>query len=235
MKGLGPAILEESADKTEQPTRSTRVRLLRATRLEPRSQTWVQVRCNYDGLVTIVTNPKLTASLQCPVASGVAMVEANKPFKILIANFDDKPAHLCVNQIIASYEVAPTFLEESGFSHAEILGIVPEDRSRMFRKQNASARDVHVINKHLAEKRSQVTEAEDKPVTVDDIELEVSLEKETAVRDMLRRHEPMWTGALGEIRTSEMRIDLVDNARPFRSPPYRAGPKTRELEQAEVD
>ena len=105
----------------------------------------------------------------------------------------------------------------------------------MFRKRNASARDVDVINKHLAEQRAQGTEAEDKPVTADDIELDVPLEKETAVRDMLRRHEPMWTGALGEIRTSEMRIDLVDNARPFRSPPYRAGPKTRELEQAEVD
>ena len=32
-----------------------------------------------------------------------------------------------------------------------------------------------------------------------------------------------------------MNIDLVPDAKPFKSAPYRAGPKTRELEQAEVE
>ena len=31
-----------------------------------------------------------------------------------------------------------------------------------------------------------------------------------------------------------MRIDLKSDAKPFKSPPYRAGPKTRELERAEI-
>lgn len=47
-------------------------------------------------------------------------------------------------------------------------------------------------------------EADEKPTTTDDIELDVPAEKETAVRDILRRNEKMWSGQLCEIKVTEM-------------------------------
>eukprot|EP00171_Calliarthron_tuberculosum_P022928 IDg22928t1 len=53
-------------------------------------------------------------------------------------------------------------------------------------------------------------------------------------QNLLRKHEHLWSGHLGKIRETEHYIDLVPGARPFRSHPYRAGPKQRELEDAEI-
>ena len=51
---------------------------------------------------------------------------------------------------------------------------------------------------------------------------------------MLRKHEKIWSGQLGDINVTQMHIDLKPDAKPFKSPPYRAGPETRELERAEI-
>ena len=40
---------------------------------------------------------------------------------------------------------------------------------------------------------------------------------------------------MGEINITQHSIDLIPGARPFKSAPYRAGPKTRELEQFEIE
>lgn len=45
----------------------------------------------------------------------------------------------------------------------------------------------------------------------------------------------MWFGNLGKIAVMEHRIDFVLDAKPFKSAPYRAGPKTREIEQFEIN
>lgn len=44
----------------------------------------------------------------------------------------------------------------------------------------------------------------------------------------------MWTGVLGEIGIAEHSIEAILNSNSFESLPYCAGPKTRELEQFEV-
>ena len=77
--------------------------------------------------------------------------------------------------------------------------------------------------------------AVEKPMTADGIEFDIPVDREEEVRDMLRKHEKMWNGELGAINVTDMRIDLVASAKPFKSAPYLAGPKTRELEQTEVD
>lgn len=41
----------------------------------------------------------------------------------------------------------------------------------------------------------------------------------------------MWFGKLGNIKVTENAIALIPDGWPLKSPPYRAGPKTRELEQ----
>ena len=55
------------------------------------------------------------------------------------------------------------------------------------------------------------------------------------VEQLLRKYAPMWDGSLGEISTTEHHIDLLSNTRPVRQQPYRAGPRAREIEQAEVE
>lgn len=64
---------------------------------------------------------------------------------------------------------------------------------------------------------------EEKPIPAEDI----------AVREMLRNHEHVFSSELGEINITEMRIDLIPDAKQFKSPPLRPGPKPSELERAE--
>lgn len=51
----------------------------------------------------------------------------------------------------------------------------------------------------------------------------------------LRKHEKMWSAQLAEINATKMRINLVADAKQFKSASYRAGPKTRELERENID
>lgn len=67
-----------------------------------------------------------------------------------------------------------------------------------------------------------------------DIEFGVDEKYHTKNRGMLKKHESMWYGQLGEISAVEHPFDFGFEARPFRSAPRRAGPKTRELEISEI-
>lgn len=51
---------------------------------------------------------------------------------------------------------------------------------------------------------------------------------------MLKEHKRIWSGELGYITNTEHRIGLIPSARQFNSLLYRGSPKTRELEQFEV-
>lgn len=44
----------------------------------------------------------------------------------------------------------------------------------------------------------------------------------------------MWDGHLGKISITEHRINLIPDAKTFKSEPYSAGPKHRDLRKAEV-
>lgn len=65
--------------------------------------------------------------------------------------------------------------------------------------------------------------------------MDVPNDKEDDVRAMLKNHEPSWSKQPGESNVNKMRIDLVPDDEPFKSPPYRAGPRSRELEPVEID
>ena len=51
---------------------------------------------------------------------------------------------------------------------------------------------------------------------------------------MMRKFADMWDGSLGEISVTEHHIDLAPDARPITQMPYRAGPKARSFEDAEI-
>lgn len=45
----------------------------------------------------------------------------------------------------------------------------------------------------------------------------------------------MWLGQIGELNITDMIIDMFPDAKHFKSPPYREDPKTRIIEQDEID
>ena len=55
------------------------------------------------------------------------------------------------------------------------------------------------------------------------------------LKKLLRKYSSMWDGSLGEINTTEHSIELQPGTKSIAQPPYRAGPKQRQAEQAEVD
>jgi hypothetical protein len=58
-------------------------------------------------------------------------------------------------------------------------------------------------------------------------------EREKVFR-VLGKHRSMWDGHLGLVHSTSHRIDLVPGAKPIHAQPYRAGPRAREAEFAEV-
>lgn len=51
---------------------------------------------------------------------------------------------------------------------------------------------------------------------------------------MLRENE-RWSGQLGEINVTEMRIYLALDSKPFKSPPFLPRPKTSELQRGGIN
>ncbi len=53
--------------------------------------------------------------------------------------------------------------------------------------------------------------------------------------EMLRRHQSMWSGHLGEVSATEHRMDVEPGTRHSRQAPYRAGHSSRGLIKAEIE
>lgn len=94
--------------------------------------------------------------------------------------------------------------------------------------------DESTVNRHLTDKHKAHMEKDEQPPTANNISLRVDPCYHNAIRTLLKKHERMSSSELGGITITENRIDLVPNAQPFKSSPYWASPKTRELEQFEV-
>jgi hypothetical protein len=59
-------------------------------------------------------------------------------------------------------------------------------------------------------------------------------QERTRILDTLQRHRTMWDGRLGHAHTTHHRIELTPGAKPVHSHLYRAGPRAREVEAAEL-
>ena len=104
----------------------------------------------------------------CLAGAGVAEVESNKPFPILVANFGKHPKLLLHKKHVATAKPHPTTLVESNISHAEILGLISDEeanvnRKNLFRKRDFNAKDISLINKHLADDREKHMGDDEKP------------------------------------------------------------------------
>ncbi len=229
--------IPEDTPHLRRPTKfSRRIRVTSTVVLKPNTQTWVEVTTETSGLILVESTKRLCETHTCLTGNGVAQVEANKPFRVLVANFGNTNRRLLSGQAIAFAEPHPSSIMESDVSHAELLGLVDDKTAQLYRKRNLNARDTSVINDYLRDARSGHMGVDEKPTTAADIQLpDVHTKHHPNIRKMLSKYEDMWSGRLGDISVTEHHIDLVDGARPFKTQPYRAGPKARELVQFEID
>lgn len=61
------------------------------------------------------------------------------------------------------------------------------------------------------------------PVIATEISIDVPKDKEDGVWEMLKKPERAWFGELGDINITEMRIDMVSDAKSFKYELYSAG------------
>lgn len=103
--------------------------------------------------------PRLYAKHQCLVATGVENIQSEKPFHVLIAKFSSHPVNLLAGQDVANVEDHPETLIESDNSHGELLGIA--ESGNKYRKSDHSAKDISLINQHLADPREAAQAEQD--------------------------------------------------------------------------
>lgn len=126
-------------------------------------------------------------------------------------------------------------LIESHMYHSQKRCLIPDDTDTKFRKRHVDVRNIDPINKDLAEQNEKHMDAYEKPITANDIDIDVPDEKR-------RRSGTYYVnisvyGPISSEKSMPQKriIDLVPDAKPVKSPPYRAGPNNGELERAEID
>lgn len=181
--------------RTKRATRSIKVK----TRviLQPPTQTWVALSTKR--YVTILVDSYMPIYTNAMRLAGTCIgnVEPDQPFRILIANFGDHPIALLTHQVVGAASTHPEKQFESHMSHGEVLGLSPDDRDTKFHKHHVNVRDIETINKHLAYQWEEHTYVRDKRITADDIEIDEPDDNKSAIREMLRKHERVWSGQLG--------------------------------------
>lgn len=138
------------------------------------------------------------------------------------------------HQVDTTASVHPENLVESHLLQAEVLGLIPEDRDTKFRRQHKSAHEIKTIDKNLADYRLQHISEDENATAAENISIEAPKDKEVDVRAMLKKYEQDWYRQLCEMNVTEMHIDLKPDAKVFKSPPFRVGPKRRQIEWTEI-
>ncbi|CAN8076676.1 unnamed protein product, partial [Agarophyton chilense] len=199
---------------------SPRIRVAKSAMLKAQTQTWVQVRTERHGLVVIQPNTLMFESRRLLVANGIVQVDPGSPFSILVSNFTDNEYQILKNQVVATALPHPTVVVPTHLSTAEVLGLT----------------HVGDTDEELqTPSGDQLQTAKDRESLVDELDLaHVSEHYRTKISSMLKKYTSMWTGKIGEICATEHHIDLVPGSRPISQAPYRAGPRTRQIEEGNI-
>ena len=237
-----PEAQSLATPKKENP--DIKLRVSRPAVIQPGTQAWVNVQCPSTGVIYIEPRETLYERQGCIAANGVAQVKPRQQFRILVANFSEIPQELRKGQVVAYSKPHPEFIVDTSMNMVRVLGVhdnadvsAPVRSMKRVAKENKAeylARSVQDLHEKQAKQPKEGEE--EKPMTADEVDLSGVDEKYHAeIRRMLHKHASMWSGKLGEINTTRHAIDLKPGSRPSAVPPYRAGPKTRELEKAEVE
>ena len=224
---------------------SGKIRVAKPTTLPPLSQTWVHVRSMRRGAIVVEPLPSLTTSHMVSASNGVAHIQPNVPFRILVANFGEKPVRLRRDMVIAHAFPHPTAVFDTPLKLVDVFGIEVEDAPSSVNEQhnvvatkraNSAGREAPTQRETLADQDTSVLTELKKSKSVEDIPLsDVDKRFHKEIRDMLRKHASMWDGHLGEIKATEHRIEVDPEAKPIRQNPYRAGLKERQFAREQID
>ena len=192
----------------------------------PESQTWVTVTSQHRRLNVLQPHEQLYSSAQICLTNGVVQVEPSEQFKVLVANFAPHTYKLAKNQIIGTLLPHPTTVVDSQINFADVVGVAGTiGNATCFKAQSGEEATA-----------TTAPELESESINLNTLDLShVPRRYRNLLRYMPRKYSGMWYGPLGEIHTTEYHIDVTPSARPIASALYRAGPKVRETEQAEVE
>ena len=232
---VGPVLtvadLEPSTDSTGLHCKECdhAVTVARKKLLPPNSETPVLVHCKVPGLSLLAPHPRLSRRNRIMMASGVMDVKKDVPFYVNVANFENYsvmlPRSALVGLVTHDLEAICT---------AANANRVPQPRPVTDRAQM-----VNVIDDPTPQATDEAEEKkEETPSTDWRTKVEVGediAEHRERILALLDEFKAMWDGHLGLIQAVTHNITLEPSSRPFHSAPYRAGPKMREHEKAEID
>lgn len=156
--------------------------------------------------------------------------EPRQTFKVLIKNVTKNIVKLNAHQIVGTADNHPDIMAESNITQAEILGLT----TTMYTKCDKNVRDVNKVNKHLANSRlAALDNRYEEPFTSENVEIHAPKECHPHIRTLLCKHKNIWSEKLGNILATTHLVNLIPGTRPFKSTTFRAGPKSRKLEEFE--
>ena len=217
-------------------------KVAKATEIPALSQAFVSVTSLRDGYSIVEPVGKLYDDHQLLTSNGVANVESNNPFRILLANLGRSPKTLAKNQVMATLLSNPTIAVPT---HVLLADVVDEGKetpsgtcagteergsnnNTTFRFKTDNTDNSHKLGTTISAKSAS-------PPSLDEIDVgHVPPTHREKLRSLLQEISTMWDGSPGEVNTTEHHIDLVKSARLIASHPYRAAPRPREAEQAEA-
>jgi RNase H-like domain found in reverse transcriptase/Reverse transcriptase (RNA-dependent DNA polymerase)/Integrase zinc binding domain/Integrase core domain/Chromo (CHRromatin Organisation MOdifier) domain/Retroviral aspartyl protease len=203
------------------PPPSTKIRISKLTSVPPRAETLVWVQCAAPGLRFLQALSKGNA-LGVYLASGVAEILPSQPFPVRIINTSERERKLPKGMILGHALPHPT----------GIVALADED-DRRTPWGDAREEAPYLPNNDpppLPDRPDVDGELWRSSV---DLAHLLPLDREK-VFQMLCKHRSMWDGRLGHVHSTSHRIDLIPGAKPVHAQPYRAGPRAREAESAEV-
>ena len=219
-----------------------KAKVAKATEIPAFSQAFVTVTSPRDGYSIIQPVGKLHDDHQLLTANGVADLESNNPFRILIANLGRYPKALAKNQVVATLLPHLTITVPTNVLLADVVDEGKENPSGTCTGTEERGSNDNTTFRFQADNTDnspnlgRTTPAKSAtPPSLDELDLgHVPPTHREKLRSLLHEFSTMWDGSLGEVNVREHHIDLVKGARPIASHPYRAVPRAREAEQADV-
>lgn len=131
------------------------------------------------------SDKKLHETHTCLVCNGIAKPKHDKTFWIIVVNFCDTKKRLLVGQNIARAVPRPSNITEVDIIHCELLGLVDDKTTQLYRKRIINVRDTSVVNDYLRDNRNSHMAVDEKKVIAEDIDLsDVAKKQNKSIRTM---------------------------------------------------
>jgi transposase InsO family protein len=215
---------------------STRVRVAKWVTIPPRAESLVWVQCAAPGLRFLQAQLRKRSN-GVYMANGVADILPQQPFPIRVVNTSPRERKLPKGMVLGDALPHPqgiVALVENWDtpSTSDMSADVAPNGKEERHKKNPSG-DPHILTP-VSEKELSIPNI-DGASWREQVDLAHLLPPERKkILAVLARHRSMWDGRLGQVNTTHHRIELKPGSKPIHSHPYRAGPRAREAEAAEV-